>query len=68
MVKRQVRCFFKEATKAYVELPLCNHGNFGKWLDEGRQEHDVTASLHQVTSPINFTRRKGWLGSFLRCW
>ena len=46
----EIQCFFVELQnrKAYVELPLCNEGNLGTWLEQGRSEPDVHHGLHQV--------------------
>jgi serine/threonine protein kinase len=54
----QIQCFFVELDnrKAYVELPLCNEGNLGMWLEAGREVSDVHKALHQVcifSSSIN---------------
>ena len=54
----QVQCFFQETARAYVELPLCNMGNFGAWLAGNRREHDIIASLHQVLRAVEWLHDK----------
>ena len=46
----QIQCFFVELhhRKAYVELPYCNQGNLGAWLEPGRAKADVHNALCQV--------------------
>uniref|UniRef100_A0A6U4XDW1 Poly [ADP-ribose] polymerase n=1 Tax=Hemiselmis andersenii TaxID=464988 RepID=A0A6U4XDW1_HEMAN len=55
----QVRCFFIDEGKAFVELPLCSLGNFGAWLlMSPRQEADVFSALFHVLRAVEWLHQQ----------